>query len=83
MIRRPPPPLLPQATLQANLAAAQKALHDLVRGSQVTTVTYAEGAGSRSVTYNQGQLGSLRSYIESLQTQLGYRARRAIGIRLG
>lgn len=78
---RPPPPALPQATLQANLATAQAAYQQLVTGGQVATVSYAEGSGMRSVTYTRAQLGDLVAYIESLQTQLGYRARRAIGLR--
>lgn len=76
---RLPPPPLPVATLQANLAAAQAAYDALSRGVLPQTVSYAEGQGQRSVTYTRANLGELVSYIESLQTQLGYRARRAIG----
>lgn len=80
---RPPPPALPQAILQANLAAAQAALQQLATGAQVTTVSYTEGQGMRTVTYSRAKVGDLQAYIESLQTQLGFRARRAIGMRFG
>lgn len=78
--RQPPPPL-PQATLQANLAAAQSALQQLVTGGKVASVTYSQGEGTRTVSYTRAQLGDLQAYIEGLQTQLGYRARRALGMR--
>jgi hypothetical protein len=75
------PPGIAPATLQANLSAAQTALDQLLRGSQTQQVSYGEGNGQRSVTYNRSSIGELRKYIEDLQTQLGYRARRAIGVR--
>lgn len=81
MAYRAPPPALPQATLTANLAAAQAAYDKLAQGGQVASASYSEGNGTRSVTYNSAQLGDLRAYIEQLQTQLGYRARRAIAVR--
>ncbi len=80
---RPPPSAQPAATLQANLAAAQAAYDQLMRGGRVATVTYGEGSGQRSVTYTKAEIGSLRLYIEDLQTRLGYRARRALGLRFG
>ena len=81
MFRRSPPPSLPATTLAANLAQAQAALNALISGALVATASYAEGTGSRSVSYTRAQIGDLRLYIESLQTQQGYRARRAIGVR--
>ncbi len=83
MIYRLPPPALPLATLQANLAAAQAALDQLLRGARVATASYSEGGGTRSVTYTKTDVGTLRNYIDDLQSQLGYRARRAIGVRFG
>lgn len=83
MIYRPPPPALPLATLQANLAAAQAALDQLLRGARVATAAYGEGSGTRSVTYAKTDVGALRNYIDDLQSQLGYRGRRAIGVRFG
>jgi hypothetical protein len=81
MPRTIPPPGLPSATIAANLANAQAALDALLSGARIATVSYAEGAGSRSVTYTRAQIGVLKAYIEDLQTRQGYRARRAIGIR--
>jgi len=83
MSYRQPPPGLPQTTLQQNLLAAQTALDALARGRLTFQVSYAEGNGSRMVTYAKADMGVLRRYIEDLQTQLGYRARRAIGVRFG
>ena len=78
---RQPPPALPAATLATNLANAQAALDALIRGQMTATVSYGEGAGNRSVTYTRANIGELRLYIESLQTQQGYRARRPIALR--
>ena len=83
-MRRPPMPGLlagiSNADLQAQLAAAQQAYLELSSGSKVVTVSYAQGAGSRAVTYQQTDLGALQVLIRSLQQQLGIigRARRAI-----
>ena len=78
---RPPPPPPPAATLAANLAQAQAALNSLISGDLTASVSYAEGSGSRSVTYTRAQIAELRLHIENLQTQQGYRGRRAIGVR--
>ena len=75
------PPKLPAATIAANLANAQAALDQLLRGALVATASYGEGQGQRSVTYTRAQIGELQRYIETLQTAQGYRARRAIGLR--
>ena len=81
MICRPPPPSLPAAVLAANLAQAQAALNSLICGALVASASYAEGSGSRSVSYSRANIAELRLHIENLQTQLGYRARSAIGMR--
>jgi cupin superfamily acireductone dioxygenase involved in methionine salvage len=78
---RQPPPALNAATIAANLANAQVAYDALARGQMTATVSYGEGVGNRSVTYTRAQMGALKTYIEDLQTQQGYRARRAIGLR--
>ncbi|MBI6944213.1 phage head-tail adapter protein [Pseudomonas putida] len=71
---------LPTADLQAQLTAAQQAYLALSSGSQVITVSYAQGAGSRAVTYQATDLPALQNLIRSLQQQLGIvgRARRPI-----
>lgn len=79
---RQAPPTLGRAVLEANLAEAQAALHSLMIGMNTTTVTYSTGDGTRSVTYTQTDIKQVQAYIAQLQTQLGYRARRALGFRL-
>jgi gpW len=56
-----------QATLQANLTAAQTAYNQLMIGGMAVSVAY-EG---KSVTYLPGQEGRLAEYINMLQRQLG------------
>ena len=62
--------------LQAALTNAQTALIELRSGSQVTTVSYAQGEGNRSVTYSKAEVGSLIQMITELQTLLGMRSHR-------
>ena len=69
--------------LQAALAQAQTALISLETGAQVATVSYAQGEGNRSVTYSRADSGRLRQLIGDLQSALGMRSRRAIGVRFG
>ena len=76
---------VPQPTLQLWLDQAQQALADLMSGRRYVTVTYAQGEGSRSVTYMRTEMGSLRAWIAELQRALNpgdhrFR-RRAIGLR--
>lgn len=70
------------AQLQSDLAAAQDAYLELSSGSKVVNATYAQGNGSRSVTYTPADLGAVQSLIRSLQQQLGIvgRARKAIRV---
>lgn len=74
---------LDQSTLQAWLLSAQTALIDLQTGSKVVTVGYAQGDGSKNVTYTQARLGDLTMLIRQLQAELGIirRPRRALGVR--
>ena len=76
-----PPPSADVATLQTWLADAQAAYHQLMTGAKPSVVMYAQGDGTRSVTYTRTNVGQLAAYIASLQMQLGYRPRRAIGLR--
>jgi hypothetical protein len=72
---------LPTATLQLWLTEAQTALHYLTTGRQTAVASYAEGTGSRSVTYTKATIGDLRVYIRQLQEALGVASpRRAIGV---
>ena len=72
---------VPQATLQSWLTQAQQALQNVATGAKVTTVTYAQGEGSRSVSYSRANIADLRAWITELQTALGVRTtRRAIGV---
>lgn len=83
-MRRPSTPGLlagrSNAQLQADLSAAQQAYLELSSGTKVVTVSYAQGAGSRSVTYQAADMGALQNVIRTLQQQLGIitRVRRPI-----
>lgn len=64
--------------LQANLAEAEAALHNLLIGRSTVTASYAMGDGSRSVTYTAANANQLRDYIRELKQQLGLGRRGAI-----
>lgn len=69
-------------TLQQWLTAAQQALQDLSVGGKAVTVTYAQGDGSRSVTYTPAERGTLEGRVRALARALGLTGRsRAIGVR--
>lgn len=70
-----------RAQLEANLAQAKAALHNLLIGKQVAEASYAMGEGSRTVKYTATNIGQLRSYIADLQQQLGLGRRRAYDVR--
>ncbi|QBL93134.1 hypothetical protein KSAC_08930 [Komagataeibacter saccharivorans] len=59
------------AQLQAALASAQAALVQLQTGGKVVSVSYAQGDGSRSVSYTQASLPNLTQFIMQIQQQLG------------
>ncbi len=68
--------------LRAALASLQKALIDLSSGSKVATAAYAQGDGSRSVTYVKADIPQITAMIQTIQAQLGLTSgRRALGIR--
>ncbi|MBB2981756.1 gpW family protein [Paraburkholderia tropica] len=58
------------AQLQTALAAAQQAYADLRTGKKVVSISYAQGGGSRSATFQQTDLASLRMWILDLQQAL-------------
>lgn len=62
---------IPTPTLQQWLKDAQQAMHDLMTGVKAVTVTYTQGDGQKSVTYNRGDMTMLRGYIQELKMQLG------------
>lgn len=59
------------AQLQAALTAAQQAYTELMTGQKGVSFSYAQGDGSRSVTYQQTNMQQLASFIRLLQAQLG------------
>lgn len=69
-----------RADLQAQLTALQAAYDQLVAGQQVVTGSYAQGDGTRSVTFRPTDLGLLDGTISIIQQKLGIvrRARRQI-----
>ena len=75
--------------LQAWLVSAQSAWQQLVTGNLVTSVSYSQGDGAKSVTRTPADLAQLRAWIASLEAELRARglfsqvrpARRAIGVR--
>jgi hypothetical protein len=71
------------AQLQDALNAAQAAYVNLMTGQQGVSFSYAQGDGTRSVTYQQTSLPQLMAFIQLLQTQLGIvtRPRRPIRFR--
>ena len=66
--------------LQSALSTAQQAYIDLSTGQKIVTASYAQGDGTKSVTYTAAELPHLVALIKQLQTQLGVvqRGRRPI-----
>lgn len=70
------------ATLQTWLTQAQQALQDLTAGGKPETVSYAQGDGSKAVTYTRAQVPLLEQRIRNLARALCLVGpRRAIGVR--
>lgn len=71
------------AQLKEALKAAQDAYVNLMTGQQGGSFSYAQGDGTRSVTYQQTSLPQLMAFIQLLQAQLGIvpRPRRPIRFR--
>ncbi|MDA5499775.1 gpW family head-tail joining protein [Yersinia aleksiciae] len=69
-----------RAQLEAALNQAQQAYIELSAGSKGVSFSYAQGDGTRSVTYLQTNIGQLMGLIQLLQAQLGVvpRPRRAL-----
>ena len=66
------------AQLQSALTQAQRALVELRTGKKVVSVSYAQGEGSRSATFQATDLANLRMFIAELLQALnpGLRVRR-------
>jgi hypothetical protein len=60
-----------QQQLQCALANAQQAYLDLSSGAKAVTLSYTQGNGAKSVTYQQTSLSNLVALIKQLQAQLG------------
>lgn len=69
--------------LTAALTAAQQAYLELASGAKGVSFSYAQGDGTRSVSYQQTDIGQLTALIQLLQAQLGIvrRPRRALRFR--
>jgi len=65
-----------QAQLQAALTQAQTAYTALMTGSKGETFSYAQGEGSKSVTYTRANVANLTYFIAEIQRALGIRGRR-------
>lgn len=71
-----------QATLQQWLTDCQNALQVLNTGRREVTVSYAQGDGSKAVTYTAADRGALERRIRDIAHVLGLAPRRrAIGVR--
>ena len=55
------------AQLSAAISNAQQAYIDLRTGKKIVTVSYAQGGGSRSATFQQKDMANLRLLIGELQ----------------
>lgn len=72
-----------RAQLQEALTAAQQAYMELSTGSKGVSFSYTQGDGTRSVSYQQTDMGQLMALIQLLQAQLGIvkRPRRTLRFR--
>jgi hypothetical protein len=67
--------------LQQRLQAMQLALLDLTSGAKVEVVSYAQGDGSRTVTYSKADIGSLTAAIVTVQSQIDRLSGQCVGRR--
>lgn len=68
---------IPEATLQLWLTQCQTALQQLTSGNNPNAVSYAQGDGSKSVTYTQADVATLEQRIRNLAEALGFAKRRS------
>jgi len=67
--------------LQAALASAQQAYIELSTGAKGVSFSYTQGDGTRSVSYQQTDIGQLTALIQLLQAQLGIVKRPRVTLR--
>ncbi len=72
-----------QLQLQQALTSAQAALIALQTGGKPVSLSYAQGDGSKSITYSAAEQGALGLLIRQLQRELGLidRVRRPMRLR--
>ena len=77
-------------TLQAWQKQAITAFGQVMSTGRAVSVSYAQGDGSRSVTYSPADIATMRAWISTLANEIGCRTgvpprqtRRAIGVRFG
>lgn len=58
------------SVLQQRLQSMQLALLDLQSGAKVEVVSYAQGDGSRTVSYSKANIADLTAAILTVQTQI-------------
>ena len=62
---------LDTSELRTRLQAMQRDYMDLASGRKLQSASYAQGDGSKSVTYTAAELPALGQLIRTLQAQLG------------
>ncbi|MDT0355684.1 gpW family head-tail joining protein [Herbaspirillum huttiense F1] len=67
---------VPIDTLRQWQIDALQAMHDLSTGKKRVTISYSQGDGTRSVTYQQANIDDLRAWLAKLNAQLGLGSRR-------
>lgn len=67
--------------LQAALTSAQQAYLELSTGAKGVSFSYTQGDGTRSVSYQQTDIGQLTALIQLLQAQLGIVKRPRVTLR--
>lgn len=67
-------------TLDEKLSDAENALHGLITGKRIVSIS----KGDRQVQYSQANIGDLRAYIDEIRSALGLPSRRRgpAGVRL-
>lgn len=70
-----------QEQLKVALNEAQAAYIELLSGRRGVSFSYAQGDGTRTVTYSQTSTADLLALIQTIQRALGMRTRRALSFR--
>lgn len=77
MATRPPELIgVDDATLQLWLRNAQSAIQDLTTGGKLQSAAYAQGDGSKAVTYSKADLPALYRRVQTLAQALGLATKR-------